>query len=297
MAQIFISYSKHNRDFALRLTEDLSRFFEVWIDREGIEGGLEWEQAIEEGIQTCKVFLVIVSPQSNESEWVARETIRAEQLEKYRIPVLLDGELPLRLLNLHYIDFQGAYEGGLRDLLEAIEKEITPLDRTQEEVTRLIGQGIRAFLGQDYPTASSFIGQALVLDNTLASSTDEFWEKLRIEQTSDLAKYYENQIEIRERAEFIETQKSKRGEYHIWRWSVEVAAPDDLLDQIDYVKYKLHETFSNPIQIVRARESNFMYQANGWGTFPVFVWVYFKDGTWIYGNYELAFENRQLPLD
>src|SRR5688500_13580814 len=118
MPQIFLSYSSKDRPFATRIVEDLERFYDVWIDRSDLSGGAAWEQMIEKAVNDCGVFMVIVSPNSNQSEWVARETILAEKLKKYRIPILLNGELPFRLLNLHYVDFQGEYEGGFRDLLE-----------------------------------------------------------------------------------------------------------------------------------------------------------------------------------
>jgi hypothetical protein len=118
MSHLFISYSNQDRDFVQRLTRSLAPFYDIWSDREDLEPGVQWEKHIEEGITGCTVFLVIVSPASNESNWVTRETILAERLRKYRIPVLLEGDLPFRLLGVQYVDFRGDYDGGLRDLPE-----------------------------------------------------------------------------------------------------------------------------------------------------------------------------------
>ena len=86
MGQIFISYSSRDSEFAKRLVKSLEEYFDVWMDQ-SLEGGMKWEQMIQSAIEECQVFLVIVSQASNESEWVARETILAEQLKKPRIPV------------------------------------------------------------------------------------------------------------------------------------------------------------------------------------------------------------------
>lgn len=299
MSQVFVSYSSKDKDFALQLVSDLERFYDVWIDKGELEGGLEWEEMIDAALQECAVFVVIVSPASNGSNWVARETIRAEQLKKYRIPVLLSGELPLRLLNVHYVDFQGQYEGGFRDLLEALKKQIEPEDRKLGEANRLVGEGIRAHLAHDYPKANGLIGQAIILDPHLADSVEAFWEAIKREQQSNWAREYIAQVQIKEVAslqqgDVYSRQAGSRIDYY--QWSVEIAASDAVLDRIDYVHYQLHETFPNPNQIVRARESNFRQAGMAWGTFDILIDVFFKDGSVGHGMYELAFENRVVPL-
>ena len=115
MGHIFISYSSKDAEFALKLSASLEPFYDVWIDKDDIKGGSEWEKMIQAAVTDCDVFLIIVSDNSNESNWVMRETILAENLKKYRIPILLDGDMPFRLLELQYIDFRADYSGGLRD--------------------------------------------------------------------------------------------------------------------------------------------------------------------------------------
>lgn len=299
MNQVFVSYSSKDKDFALQLVSDLERFYDVWIDKGELEGGLEWEQMIDAALQECAVFVVIVSAASNASNWVARETIRAEQLNKYRIPVLLNGELPLRLLNVHYVDFQGQYEGGFRDLLEALKKQIEPEDRKLGDANRLIGEGIRAYLAQDYPKANGLIGQALVLDPQLANSVEAFWEAVKREQQSNWAKDFITQVQIKEVASLQQKDvysRQARGNIDYYQWTVEIAASAAVLDKIDYVQYQLHETFANPNQTVRARETNFRLAGMAWGTFDILIDVFFKDGSVGHGLYELSFENQIMPL-
>jgi hypothetical protein len=299
MEHIFISYSNKDKAFSQRLVNDLERFYQIWIDKEQLSGGLEWEQMIDKALTECRVFAVIVSENSNNSEWVARETIRAEQLSKYRIPILIDGNLPLRLLNVHYVDFRGEYEGGFRDLLEVLKEQIEPEDRKQGDANRLIGEGVRAHLIRDYSKANSLIGQALILDARIANSIEEFWSKLRYEHETNWADELISHIEIRERAKLFKENIHSDQAGHVvnmYRWSVEIAVSDKILEKIDYVKYQLHETFPEPIQIVRARDNNFRIGGQAWGLFDIYVTIYFKDSTMANGVHSLNFENRLVPL-
>lgn len=289
MSHIFISYSSKNRDFALHLADDLIRLCNIWIDREGIHGGLEWEQAIEKAIRDCNAFLIIVSPDSNASDWVARETILAEKLDKYRVPLLLGGDLPFRLLNLHYVDFQGNYEGGFKDLLEAIKDVINPAEKTKDEVDRLIGAGIRAYLDAKTDDANGLIGQALALEPKLAESVESFWLKIRGKPSTNYAADFMNSVRIVEHTEV----EGKVGDTTYYAWNIEIDAPEAVLDLIDSIKYNLHKTFDPPFQIVRARNNRFRLSRSGWGVFNIPIEVYFKDGSIGTTSYHLKFDTRK----
>jgi TIR domain/YEATS family len=288
MTHIFISYSSINRPFALRLVENLEHFFKVWIDREGLDGGAAWEQAIDEALKDCAVFVVLVSPQSNDSQWVRRETIRAEQLKKVRIPILLEGELPLRLLDIQFVDFRGDYEGGLRDLMEVLQDHMSPEQKNQSEIDRLIGAGIRAYLSGDISSANSLIGQAATMGNDIADKLNEFWQHLLEDRKADMAADLMGSIAILEKAKAA--GKFANGNTR-FEWSVEVDSPDAVLDQIDHVKYELHESFAVPVQILRDRQTRFRLNASGWGTFDIRIEIHFKDGTVGSTHHELTFES------
>jgi hypothetical protein len=292
MGHIFISYSSKDRPFAFQLVKRLERFFDVWIDREEIQGGLQWEKAIEQALEACSVFLVIVSPDSNESEWVARETIRAEQLGKRCIPALLEGELPLRLLNVHYIDFQGDFEGGLRDLLDTLNQYMKPQDRARDEANFLIGEAVRARLSGDYVTANNLMGQVLALQPGLAVSVEAFWKQVAEELQTDYAAQLQQRIAqgeqiITEATRLLE--QSPYGDQAAYEWSVYVNADDATLDRIDYVQYQLHPSFESPQRIVRNRQSQFRLTMIGWGTFTIPVEIHFKDGSVARTSYALEF--------
>jgi hypothetical protein len=290
MSHIFISYAHKNRDFALTLASDLDRYYDVWIDKEKIDGGLEWENSIDQALKSCGAFVVGVSTDSNSSEWVARETLRAEQLKKHRIPLMIQGELPLRLLNLHYIDFQGEYQGGLRDLLEVLKSIMDPTEKHKGEVDRLIGQAIREYLVGSYPKANSLIGQVLTLDPAVAPTVQEFWTKLGKAPKTNFSQEYLHKIDVIEYARVSEIKYENSAT--AYEWSLELKASDEIMNLVDFVEYQLHPTFSPQIQIVRARKTNFRLLMVGWGTFEIPIHIHFKDGTVGHTKYELTFELR-----
>lgn len=290
MGDIFISYSSANRPFALQIAERLEQFYDVWIDREGIEGGMQWEVAIEKAITDCTVFIVIVSVDSNHSKWVHRETIRADGLNKQIIPILLNDELPLRLLNLHFVDFQGEFEGGFKDLLEALQLHLEPKDKKADSVKIMLGEAVQAQLSGDYTTARNLIGQALTIQPELAGSVNQFWEKLAQQPQTNYALAVEQQFGhqrfIREKVETIPKQD---GGQQMYQWQLYLHLPDDVLDEIDYVHYQLHPTFKNPDVLIRDRKSDFRLRIVGWGIFEIPIQIHFKDGSTFGTEHELTF--------
>src|SRR5206468_4896437 len=54
-----------------------------------------------------------------------------------------------------------------------------------------------------------------------------------------------------------------------WEWSVWIDGPAERLDEIAYVEYILHPTFTEPIRRVEDRGSQFRLNSRGWGEFMV----------------------------
>jgi peptidoglycan hydrolase-like protein with peptidoglycan-binding domain len=66
---------------------------------------------------------------------------------------------------------------------------------------------------------------------------------------------------------------------HDWfEWKVFMNEPDEKLDKVASVEYRLHETFPDPIRVVEDRSSRFAVESAGWGRFWIFITVYLKDG-------------------
>lgn len=104
MAHIFISYSRKDREYARDLTQALRQHgFDVWID-DRIDYGTRWWRTIEEAIKNCGAFVVIMTPDSQNSEWVEREILLAQRRSKPIYPLLLKGEEFGLLITTQFVD-------------------------------------------------------------------------------------------------------------------------------------------------------------------------------------------------
>jgi hypothetical protein len=77
MAQIFISYSSSDADFAHRLADAFGEEgWSVWWDRQ-IPPGMDYARVIEAAIDEARCIVVLWSEQSIQSRWVATEAAAA----------------------------------------------------------------------------------------------------------------------------------------------------------------------------------------------------------------------------
>lgn len=92
MPPIFISYSRKDGEYTLRLVEELERRgFAVWIDQR-IEGGSKWWREITERIRECCAMIVVMTPNSEQSDMVEKEILLAQEEKKKVVPLLLRGK-------------------------------------------------------------------------------------------------------------------------------------------------------------------------------------------------------------
>lgn len=104
MAPVFISYSRRDQPYARALAEALRKHgFDVWID-DRIDYGTRWWRTIEEAIQNCGALVVIMTPDSRNSEWVEREILLAQRQNKPIFPLLLKGEEFGLLITTQFVD-------------------------------------------------------------------------------------------------------------------------------------------------------------------------------------------------
>ena len=156
-AKAFVSYSRADTDFVLRLCQDLrAAGASIWLDQLDIHPGEEWDEAIERGLSECGRMLVVLSPKSVTSENVLDEIGYALSKKKPIIPVLYrDCEVPYRLNRIQYVDFRTAYEEPLKYLLLAIgdakeNPKTIPVPVAHDSPRRLyllVGAGAAAIAG------------------------------------------------------------------------------------------------------------------------------------------------------
>ena len=126
----FMSYSRDDASNQKRIINELrQRGLNVWVDTENlIPGSPAWEREIERAIRGASGIIVLLSPDSNNSEWVRREISFAEQNQKRIFPVLIGGDeddsIPLRLSNHQRVDLRRNFDDGLNDLERALRDHI-----------------------------------------------------------------------------------------------------------------------------------------------------------------------------
>jgi hypothetical protein len=103
----FISYSREDSAYVQRLVAYLeARGVRVW--RDDRVGYVErWARVIQAQVDSCAVFVLVMTPASAISEWVERETARAEQQRRPIAPMLLAGQPHFRVSNIQFVDVTG----------------------------------------------------------------------------------------------------------------------------------------------------------------------------------------------
>jgi hypothetical protein len=137
--QVFISYSRKDRDFVRKLSSILrENNIGAWIDVEKIEPGTNWRMEIERSIKSASTYIFVSSRNSVGSDWMFMELDAAtNQSEKIIIPVILDdvGEksLPTFLKKYQWIDFRHDFDGALERLLATLRKTRSLADEVMQE--------------------------------------------------------------------------------------------------------------------------------------------------------------------
>lgn len=119
MPQLFISYSRADEDFARQIAQSLLELgADVWLDQEDIRSGEDWSDAIQRGLESSQIMLLILSPASMDSSNVADEWKYFHSEKKPIIPLLfLPTRVHFQLQRLNYVDFHKyLYDKALRQL-------------------------------------------------------------------------------------------------------------------------------------------------------------------------------------
>jgi hypothetical protein len=122
----FISYSRADSEFALKLAQDLKAAgIPVWLDQLDIRPGHEWDDAIEAALTGATRVIMILSPTSVASRNVRNEIAVALDEGKDILPILhLDCVTPLQLRRVQHIDFRSDYAQGFSSLLKHLEAPV-----------------------------------------------------------------------------------------------------------------------------------------------------------------------------
>ena len=123
--QIFVSYSRVDTEFVTRLINDISKQgFDIWMDQQDIGAGQRWDSAIQNALENCGTFIIVLSPTSVASENVLDELSYAINEKKRIIPILLQNcELPYRIARVQFVDFTKNYQTGFHHLVSEITQK------------------------------------------------------------------------------------------------------------------------------------------------------------------------------
>lgn len=115
----FLSYSRADQGFALRLATDLrAEGVAIFVDQWDIRPSEHWDRAIERAVDCCRGLVVILSPRSVASDNVMDEISFAIEKRKSVLPVMIEKcVLPLRITRMQVIDATGPYQPALRQCL------------------------------------------------------------------------------------------------------------------------------------------------------------------------------------
>jgi len=125
--KIFISYSRVDKAFALRLGEGLrAAGYNVWLDLQNIPHGTNWDLEVQRGLETSDVMLVLLSPTASASENVKDEWNYFIEKKRRIIPVMIaPNDVPFRLSRRQRVDFVSKpYEQAFNELLAALEEKV-----------------------------------------------------------------------------------------------------------------------------------------------------------------------------
>lgn len=124
IGKVFVSHSSQDKPFVERLVSDLAaNSIPVWYDKLDLGVGDSVPGSINDGLERCRYFLIVLSPAALASAWV-KEELNAGLMKqvilggKFLLPVLYkDCLLPPLLAHRRFADFRADYDSGLATLL------------------------------------------------------------------------------------------------------------------------------------------------------------------------------------
>ena len=142
MSDIFVSYASQDRDAAFRIVAYLEQNgIRCWVAPRDVPPGMEYGEAIIQGIAQSRALVLILSDQSNESQFVRKEVERAVSKTKPVLPVRIrevkpSGSLEFFISSSQWVDaWKSPMEQHLLPLVAAIKAMGTPGAATVQSST------------------------------------------------------------------------------------------------------------------------------------------------------------------
>jgi WD40 repeat protein len=143
--EVFISYSRKDKEFVRRLDEELKRRErEAWVDWEGIPPGDKWEKTIYGAIEATHTFIFVLTPDSVASEVCGKEIAHAAANNKRLVPIVHRDvpadRVPKSLGELNWIFFRASddFEEAADTLIRALDTDLSWVRAHTRLLTRAI---------------------------------------------------------------------------------------------------------------------------------------------------------------
>jgi hypothetical protein len=139
--KVFISYSSKDRSSASAVKEALkNENLDVWMDNDSVNPGDSISSAIMEGLTESDYFVLLISENSNQSNWVKREIATAFELSNTKnlsvIPVMIaKTEVPLEFRGLLFVDASRSLEDGLKTLVDFFRSQRATIANLEKRVS------------------------------------------------------------------------------------------------------------------------------------------------------------------
>jgi len=145
MSDVFISYSRKDKEFVLQLHSALAKLErDVWVDWEDIPATADWWREIEGGIDAADTFVFVITPDSLGSDVCRREIDYAITNNKRFVPVLRrEADPGQEGLNVHpavnshnwiYFREVDVFDNAFKTLIDSIDTDLSYV----REHTRLL---------------------------------------------------------------------------------------------------------------------------------------------------------------
>jgi adenylate cyclase len=136
-ADVFISYSREDKDKVLALADQLrTAGVSVWIDQGGIDGATLWGEEIVNALESAKVMLLAITASAARSHNVAKEVTLFSERKGHILPVHLEQTtippgLKYPLAGIQHIEYyHGDPAENLRTIVRSLERAGARVART-----------------------------------------------------------------------------------------------------------------------------------------------------------------------
>jgi TolB-like protein/Flp pilus assembly protein TadD len=203
-ADVFVSYSREDKDRVLSLTSKLREAgISLWIDQGSIDGATMWSEEIVNALENAKVLLLMVTERSVNSHNVVKEVALASERKSHILPIHLEpthipASLKYPLAGIQHIEyFQGDQEDNLKNVLRSLERIGVTVDMKEPSApkkTEIRSEDTTYSSEEDFRSYGNSLAVLPFENNSSDQDSDYFSDGLTDELITNLSKISELQV-------------------------------------------------------------------------------------------------------